>query len=127
MTMTKKDTLLVKQQARIQARVDGRIAAHEIVTLLKWPDGHGADYADAFVSQIRDLLPKRKADAIDVIPVPIARLGAVKLEFGAHKGKTLDEVPLKYLDWLCRTTEDTLKDVRAYLKHPDLESRRGRE
>lgn len=31
---------------------------------------------------------------------PDNELGEVEILFGKHNGKTLDETPLKYLDWL---------------------------
>lgn len=112
-------------EAVIAARVAGRKAAEEIKPLLEWPNNHGADFADGFLSQMRQLLPQRKADAIEPEkPQPIARLGAIEMPFGAHAGKTLDDVPLEYLDWLCRSQEEFYKNLRAYLKHPELESRR---
>lgn len=111
--------------AQIGARVAGRKAAREIFELLQWPDGFGADFADGFVDEIRDMLPKRR---IEPVPpeksLPIARLGATRIPFGQYKDQTFDEAPLDYLDWLCRSQEEFYKDLRAYLKHPEVESRR---
>ena len=66
-------------------------------------------------------------ETADVKPEPIARLGAIEMPFGAYAGKSFDETPIEYLDWLCRSDESFYKSLRAYLKHPDLESRRGSE
>lgn len=44
-----------------------------------------------------------------------------RLTFGKHKGETLDEVPLKYLDWLLGQEwlfDDARKAISAYLKQP---------
>lgn len=110
---------------RIEARVAGRNAAKEILPLLSWPDGHGADFAQSFCDTMRELLPRRhtKEDSPPA-PIPIARLGQLQMVFGVHKGKHFDDIPLEYLDWLCCQQEDFYKSLRAYLKHPELESRR---
>lgn len=134
--------------ARVEARVAARKAAKEIIELLSWPDGYGADYADAFVETIRELLPKRRCpicggtEHVDPLPgtvgrrcikccdvgnsrpVPIARLGATRIEYGEFIGQCYDDIPLERLDWYCRKAEENAKSLRAYLKHPDLESRR---
>lgn len=108
---------------KVAAKVAGRKAAEELVSLLSVPDGHGADYADILCETLRALLPKRRVPEPEK-PIPIARLGAMQMNFGIHQGKTFDEIPLEYLDWLCRSQEDMCKNLRAYLTHPDLKSRR---
>lgn len=49
---------------------------------------------------------------------------AFMLNFGKHRGKTLDEVPLSYLDWL-NGLEDLRPHVRAavdvYLGDPAIQ------
>lgn len=40
---------------------------------------------------------------------------------------TVPEVEIDYLSWLCGQQEASMKSLRAYLKHPELESRRGGE
>jgi hypothetical protein len=122
----------MSQEEKIKARVYGRqqaAAAYDLILLSDgtppWFDGHGADFAEAFIEKMAELLPKRRTDAPAKEPLPpIARLGAVTLNFGQHKGLPLDEIPLDYLDWLCRTYEDLVKDLKAYLTHPELKSRR---
>lgn len=120
-------------EARIKARVAGRSDAEEVHESLlnlvseTFP-GHGADYAEAFIDRMKELLPSRpsqqpKPDTI----VPFARLGATKMPFGAHTGQTFDEAPIDYLDWLCYSQEDFYKTLRAYLTHPECESRRRLE
>jgi hypothetical protein len=94
--------------------------------MLSVPNNWGADYADAFCETLRSLLPQRRKDVVEPkSPPPIARLGAMQIPFGQHAGKCFDDIPLDYLDWLCRSQEDFYRDLRAYLKHPELESRRG--
>ena len=62
--------------------------------------------------------------AVEPIPPPIARLGSTVLGFGRYRGSSYDDVPLEYLDWLCREQENMLRDLRAYLKHPQLTNHR---
>lgn len=113
-------------EAAVKARIAGRDAAPHLIELLDWPDGHGADYADALCHRLRELLPKRKVDEVKPPQqTPIAHLGVITMPFGVHAGKSFDDIPLEYLDWLCRSQEDFYKSLRAYLKHPELESRRG--
>lgn len=109
----------------IEARIAGRKAAKELFSLLEWPDGHGADYADGLLAALREMLPQRKADIVEPEkPIPIARLGATSIPFGKWLNYTFDETPLEYLDWLCSSQESFCKDLRAYLKHPELAGRR---
>lgn len=109
----------------LEARIAGRNAAKELFPLLEWPDGHGADFADGLLKALAELLPKRKADIVEPEkPIPIARLGATNIPFGKWINYTFDETPIEYLDWLCSSQESFYKDLRAYLKHPELESRR---
>lgn len=88
--------------------------------LLEWPDNYGADFAEAFIDEMRKLLPKRRdAEPAPVKPVPLARAAAVVMPFGEHRGKPLDYVPVEYLDWLCREQETFLLSLQTYLRHPD--------
>lgn len=116
-------------QKRIEARVAGRKAAADVFGLLSWPDGHGSEYADSLCETLRGMLPQAKATEVVPEPIPpIARLGAIVMPFGAYQDNSLDDVPIEYLDWLCRSQEEFYKNLRAYLKHPELESRRrGKE
>lgn len=76
------------------------------------------------------------ADRIGVAPTYVsperaaAARGTVSLPFGKHKGKTLDESPLGYLEWLAkqppmdevksstrRGIEKTKQKIRNYLDH----------
>jgi len=116
----------MNERQRIQACIDGRRQAIELFDLLEWEDGFGADFAESLLKELAKLLPHRKKDEISVEqPTPIARLGSTLMPFGAYQGKRFDDVPLEYLDWLCRSQEDFYRDLRAYLKHPELTARRG--
>jgi uncharacterized protein (DUF3820 family) len=46
--------------------------------------------------------------------------GNVKLTFGKHKGKTLSETPIKYLEWMLgeKFRGELLSDVAAFLSVP---------
>lgn len=78
----------------------------------------------AFVEKLRlILIPLTPEQSTSL--APIGRLGAVQITFGQHAGKCYDDVPLDYLDWLCGQQENNLASLRAYLKHPEIESRRG--
>jgi hypothetical protein len=119
-------------EKRVKARKHARDEAqgafdmiHLIDGTPPWPDGYGADWAEAFLEKLAELLPKRRVSEPEPEkPIPIARLGGKVMVFGQHNGKCFDDIPLDYLDWVCAKSEDFVKEVRAYLTHPDLESRR---
>lgn len=109
---------------RIKSRIGGREAARELASLI---EDHisDRDFMEACIKALRI-----RAGLIDPVPKPekpepIARLGATIVPFGKHIGKQFDEVPTDYLDWLCREQEEFYKTLRAYLKHPQLETHRG--
>lgn len=109
---------------RIAARVEGRQIATGLLTLIDDQAKSNRDIMQAVVETFTaecDLTPKPEPSPT---PEPIARLGALVIPFGQHVGKRFDDVPLDYLDWLCREQESFYKTLRAYLKHPELESRR---
>lgn len=109
----------------LKRRVEGSLYAVQLLSLIASKDLEDADYMDGLVERmIRDGSHAPIEDVADVKPEPIARLGATEMPFGQHAGKTFDETPIEYLDWLCRSQEGFLKTLRSYLKHPELESRR---
>ena len=108
---------------RIRKRIEGRKAAGDIAELI----GdllHDRAYLAAFVEELQARFGEQHVEAQTPPPEPIGRLGSTLIEFGVYRGKTFDDVPLEYLDWLCRVQEDSAKRLRAYLKHPELEARR---
>jgi len=110
----------------LKRRVQGSLKAVELSQLLENSEIEDADFMDGLIDRLqRDFGRDEVADVTDVKPPPINRLGNTKIDFGGHKGKTFDEIPLAYLDWLCRSQECFYRDLRAYLKHPELEARRG--
>lgn len=116
-------------EARIKARVAGRNAADVLSDVafdeIKEHPNHGADFAEAMIERFGELMPKR-ADHQPVVPKlePISRLGQTIIRFGSHCGKKFDNIPVEYLDWLCGQQEELIKELRAYLKHPELQEHR---
>lgn len=109
----------------LKRRVEGSKYAVQLLSLIASRDLEDADYMDGLVERmIRDGSHKPIEEETDDKPEPIARLGATEMPFGLHAGKSFDEVPIEYLDWLCRSQEGFYKSLRSYLRHPDLESRR---
>lgn len=112
---------------RIQERMAGRQSARDCWSLATADfDPPPIAFCEGFADEIRKLsgIEQKESGINSADCGPIARLGAMEMPFGQHHGKSLDECPLDYLDWLCRSQEDFYKSLRAYLKHPDLESRR---
>ena len=64
---------------RVEARVAARKAAREVLSLLSWPDGYGADYAESFLETMRELLPQRRCpicggtEHADALPGTVGR------------------------------------------------------
>ena len=112
---------------RIRLRVEGRKFAREIMSLAATEHADEREFWEACIDEIAG----DKAPPLPVAPevneplTPIARLGAERMPFGEYRGKPLDDVSIAYLDWLCREQEHFYRTLRAYLKHPDLQSRRG--
>lgn len=53
-----------------------------------------------------------------------------KIPFGKHKGKPLDQVPLRYLDWLLSQEwlfADLKQKITKYLKDPAIAQELQRE
>lgn len=112
--------------ARVAARKAGRAAAAELIGLLDPPVGHGADYAEALVEELRSRLPRRRNHVpTEPAPPPFAAVRNVRIPFGKYVGKRLDEAPLEYLDWLLRSQEGFHHALRAYLNHEAVERERG--
>jgi hypothetical protein len=124
MTTDREERLEMSNEQRIINRCNGRNMASEVASLLADDDFSNRDYMEAFVEELVKVAGLNDVKATEEKPEPIARLGATIMPFGAHKDKSLDDVPFEYLDWLCRSQEECYKNLRAYLKHPLLESRR---
>jgi uncharacterized protein (DUF3820 family) len=112
--------------SRVTARVEGRKMAVELSTLIPGEQFHDLNFMAACIEELKDMAGLAEPPLVEAIErlLPIARLGSTEIPFGVHKGKTFDDAPLTYLDWLCREQENFYKGLRAYLKHPELKSRR---
>lgn len=111
---------------RIEQRIAGRKMANELFGLIEGGNATRV-YMESLIDELKRLAGIAEPEPATKKHEPIARLGATEMPFGAHGGKCFDEIPLEYLDWLCRTQEGFYKSLRAYLKHPELESRRSGE
>ena len=124
-----------RSKKRIEDRVRGRKTAKELHELLgDMDETESKEYFEALIEELSKLLGitlvQQSKDSV-TSQVPINVSGAYPLTFGKHVGKTLDEIPTDYLDWLCREYEAgqhtgsyTYKMLSSYLRHPDFESRR---
>lgn len=121
--MDAKKKPLPVNRSRIASRVRGREVATELLSLL---DAEVRDDPSAMevIVETFECFTGRNKPAAPVTTEPIARLGSTTIPFGQYIGRDFDSVPLDYLDWLCREHESFYKILRAYLKHPELESRR---
>ena len=111
-------------RSRIASRVRGREVVAELLSLLDADVRDDPNAMEAIVESLEAFTNRNNPKTPEPTVEPIARLGAMLLPFGKHVGKRFDDVPLDYLDWLCREQEGFYKTLRAYLKHPELESRR---
>ncbi len=113
-------------EQKIKAKVKAREDAKMIREMLSWEDGTGHQYAESLLKELRSLLPIREADKPKEPPKlePIARLGATVMAYGEFAGQQYDQVPLNRLDWYLQVAERDAKQLRAYLTHPELQSRR---
>lgn len=113
--------LSMSDRRRLQERVEAANLARDVVLPLidgQLPEEH---QRAAFVMAVTEELlpqtpPSSKHDQLE----PLPRLAAFVMPFGVHHGKTLEEIPFEYLDWLVGVQEETLRSIRAYLQHPEL-------
>lgn len=91
------------------------------IPLLEWPDGYGADYAEAFLERLRELLPQRKKPPKPEKPKPrpLSQLKNTLVPFGEFNGCRLCYVPDSRVDWYIRKMEENVKLFREYLHHPE--------
>lgn len=108
---------------RIAARIAGREEAEALISCIDHNYLASPDCMEAIVEEFEKYTNRNKPQT-PATPEPIARLGATIIPFGQHLGRTFDQTPLEYLDWLCREQEGFYKTLREYLKHPELEGRR---
>lgn len=110
----------------LKRRVAGSKMAVELMSLVASKDIEDADFMDGLLDRLQRDFGSRDVskDDVEAAVTPIARLGATVMPFGRYEGQAFDAIPVDYLDWLCRSQEDFYRDLRAYLKHPELEARR---
>lgn len=103
---------------KIIRRGRGRAAAAEVISLLA-DELQDPDFSAALVEAISAHagLGRQQSETPDD-PIPYARLEGYHIPFGRHRDERFSDVPLDYLDWLCRASEEFLRDLQAYLKHP---------
>ncbi len=117
-----------EQLKRLEDRIAGRKMGRDLFSLIKGGDAASRQYMESLIEELQ-----RQNKLLHPAPpppenhTPITRLGSTIMPFGIHAGKSFDDVPLEYLDWLCRSQEDFYKTLRSYLRHPELESRRRGE
>lgn len=86
------------------------------------------DFTEKHWERLRDVLLQRHPLPVPAKQQPMtdAEVKRYELEafpFGAHCGKKTGDVPIEYLDWLCRTQEDFYRDLRRYLLARNKENR----
>jgi hypothetical protein len=100
--------------SKLQQRIAGRKMGETLFELIEG-DTTNLAYMDSLCAELCKNVPKPKVDL-----GPLERYGGTIMPFGQYQGKTFDECPIDYLDWLCGVQEDFLKTLRAYLKHPSM-------
>lgn len=110
--------------SELERRIAGSKYGVELMSLIS--EEHLVDqiYMQGLVDRIERLAFLLKPSKTTAKLIPIARLGGMPIQFGQYANKTLDEIPLDYLDWLCNSSEVTAKTIKEYLNHPELEARR---
>ena len=117
------DTIELKVKARMLGKVLADMASDE-----EFQEDVAFLVVESFARNLGVEVRKPRGDEVpDRVRLPIARLGAERLEFGVHAHKVFDDVPLDYLDWLCGRSEETAKKIKQYLNHPELPARRQGE
>lgn len=105
-------------EQRIKDRRLGRDTAVEVIDLC----GLDAENQVAMQAMIKELtkllLPPEPTPEPPKQP-PFAQLETTLMPFGSHEGERFCDVPLDYLDWLCRSQEEFYKSLRVYLRHSE--------
>lgn len=102
---------------RIVERIEGRSFADNVMVEYAIKKA-SLPFRESFCERMFDeLVPKEPRPKPG--DKPLGYLQEVVMPFGEYKGFAMSEVPLDYLEWLCRANEDFYKHLRAYLRHPD--------
>jgi len=102
----------------IKSRKAGRLLADTIIDLIG-DDALDDWLVESLLKELSNKLLPSKAKPPDPKPEPLTCLEQTKMPMGRYLGKRFADIPLDYLDWLCREQEDFYLDLRAYLKHPE--------
>jgi uncharacterized protein (DUF3820 family) len=115
---------------RVQRRVAARKQAHEIVELASdSAEKLDKEAAAVFWGVLRDTglkhapLPPAKSVSAPVVPMTDAEameFGEQRMGFGKWAGSLVENVPLKYLDWLVGQPDVFKGDVERYLHNPRI-------
>jgi uncharacterized protein (DUF3820 family) len=98
---------------RLQRRVDGRTQAKAIFDLLTLDH---PDKIAAFFDELDSRFRPKTEVAKQIERRKIRELSVITIDFGAHSGKQMDEIPREYLSWLLESSEQTCSDIREYLE-----------
>lgn len=115
------------QQAleRVTARSDAELLLSEALDLAAGLTPGGREH---FWRIVRDecakQLPPPASDARQpdpMSPAEVSRFARVTMPFGKHQGKAIDQVPLRYLDWLVgQPTDGFVAAVSRYLANETI-------
>jgi len=105
-----------EKRQRIYSRIQGRDMAKEILDLV---GEHEDIFMESFCETINKHINPPDELPYELMPEPLSRLENTKMPMGRYLGKRFADIPLDYLDWLCREQEDFYRDLRAYLRHPE--------
>jgi uncharacterized protein (DUF3820 family) len=98
---------------RVTARVSGRNEAKALAGLVMLPT---ETHVEAFFEELYRILWPAKLEQQRTESLATLRdILKYPLEFGLHRGKTLDEVPRDYLHWLSENMETTKTRIDQYL------------
>lgn len=105
--------MAILDQGRLERRKHGREQARAVLGLIDLPH---PDCKNAFFDELESVLrPKDSGVQGEKRRASIRELSKHVIEFGAHAGKRLDEIPREYLHWLAKSSEETMQALVSYL------------
>lgn len=116
-------------ESRVRAKVAARELCEQILLLVAGEhralvEAHGQAASEAFWANFREAFEGHFPKPVAATgPAPLkpmdefeaAQFGKRTLQFGIHKGKTIDDAPRDYLEWLAYNDDDFKTDLRRYL------------
>jgi uncharacterized protein (DUF3820 family) len=107
----------VVDKEKLKLKVAGREIAQSFLEISPELPSLGPVAIAAFFDELRGaLLPEVVAQESVARARKLSELADYRLEFGAHSGKPLSDVPRDYLHWLVDVTEENLRAVSQYLE-----------